>query len=205
MTKLTQQTAALAAAFQALTLIIDIARRGRADPTLVSTCMQGLLKPYQPNVAALYGGVRALRPGMVALRAQLERPKDVELTRYAIALLHLESKLRKQPERLQAITAGLERARRQIEFFGGQPSAGTYAALASLYSEQISDLRPRIMIAGERSHLEQTSNTDLIRALLLAAIRAISLWRDRGGSRLDLLFRRRRMLTAVNELLGHEA
>lgn len=204
MTRQIQQVAALAAAFQALTLIIDIARRGRADPALVNACLHGLLKPYQPNVAALYGGVRALRTGLLALREQLDRPKDMDLTRYAVAVLHLERKLRNQPARLQAIAAGLERARRQLEFFGGQPSPATFGALASLYVEHVSDLRPRIMIAGERLHLERPHNVDQIRALLLAAIRAISFWREQGGSRLDLLFRRRRLLGAINELLGDD-
>ena len=200
MHKQEQQVVALAAAFQGLGQVVEIARRGRADPALVNICLQGLLQPYQPDVSAIYGGVRALRPGLLLLIEQLSQPTNVELTRYTVALLQLESALRKQPKRMQAISSDLEHVRRQATFFDGLSSGSTQAALSRIYSEHVSTLRPRVMVAGERSYLEQPHNADTIRALLLAGIRAVTLWRANGGRRLDLLFRRGRLVGIAREL-----
>lgn len=196
------QVLALAAAFQAISLIADIARHGRADQPLVQVCLQGLVQPYQADMAHLYGGPAQLRPGLINLRAQLTHARDPDLMRYAAGLLHLENRLRRQPQRLQEIAAGLEKARRQAEYFSGPTSPPVIAALAHLYSEQVSSLRPRIIITGEREYLEQPQNADLIRALLLAALRALAFWRQHGGSRLGLLFRRNSLLEAVDHLLA---
>lgn len=198
--RLHQQVVALAAALQALALIIDVARHGKTDPALTAVCLQGLLRPYQPDIARLYGGARQLKAGLTTLREQLTQPRDMELTRYLIAILHLEARLRKQPTRLQAISAGLEHARRQAEYFDGLTTGTVHASLARLYTEHVSNLRPRVIVAGERAHLEQPQNVDLIRALLLAAVRAVTLWREAGGSRLDLIFRRRKLLQMADEL-----
>lgn len=196
------QVLALAAAFQAISLVLDIAHRGRADGALVRSCLQGLVRPYQPNLAYLYGGVEQLRPGLITLRAQLGHAQDREFTRYAVVLLHLEGRLRRQPGRLEAVGAGLERTRRQAEYFDDINSGPVIAALAHLYSEQISPLRPRVMVTGERAYLEQAQNADLIRALLLAALRAFSFWREKGGSRLSLILRRRAVLQTADALLA---
>lgn len=197
-----EQALALAAAFQAVSLIVDIARHGRADQALVRTCLQGLVLPYQGDVASLYGGATQLRPGLINLRAQLTHARDPDLMRYAAGLLHLENRLRQQSARLQGIAEGLEKAKRQAEYFDGPTSAPVIAALAHLYSEHVSSLRPRIMINGERAYLEQPQNADLIRALLLSALRALAFWRQHGGSRLKLLLRRSALLETVDGLLA---
>jgi high frequency lysogenization protein len=196
------QVLALAAAFQAISVVVDIARHGRADGALVRSCLQGLIQPYRPDLAGLYGGIGQLRPGLIALRAQLTHAQDREFTRYAVVMLHLESRLRRQPARLEAIGAGLERVRRQAEYFDDLDSGPVIAALAHLYSEHISVLRPRIMVMGERAYLEQAQNADLIRALLLAALRAFSFWHQKGGSRIGLIFRRGGMLRTLDALLA---
>jgi high frequency lysogenization protein len=197
-----EQVLALAAAFQAISLVGDLARHGRADSALVRGCLQGLVLPYQPDIASLYGGVEQLRPGMIALKAQLAHPRDMTFTRYAAVLLHLERRLRRQPARLNGIAAGLERVRRQAEYFDGPNSGPVVAALAHIYSEHISTLRPRVLVTGERVYLEQAQNADLIRALLLAALRAFSFWRQKGGSRIGLIVRRGALLRTLESLLA---
>lgn len=200
-----EQLLALAAAMQAISLVSDVARHGRIDLALARPCLQGLIQPYQNNVSPLYGGLMPLRPGLITLRAQLTDARDPELVRYLMVLLHLERRLRRQPDRLSMIADGLERARRQAEYFDSISSGPVIAALAHLYIEQISTLRPRVMITGEREHLGQTKNADLIRALLLSALRAISFWRQHGGSRLTLLFRRKAVLNALDAMLKQSA
>lgn len=195
-----RQTVALGALFQCLLTISMVARRGHADPALVQTCLSGLLRPYQDDLEALYGGRFALRPGLESLAEQLTQPRDVELTRYAVTLLHLEKRLSRQPTRLAALARGLAHAQRQAEYFDSLNVRPIIQHLASLYSEQISPLRPRVLVQGTRPFLEDPHNAELIRALLLAAIRAVSLWREAGGRRWQLLLRRHKLLACARGL-----
>ena len=98
------------------------------------------------------------------------------------------------------IEEGIEQAERQVEHFS-MTHENVIAALASIYSEQISPLSPRIMVEGSDGHLSNPTNAAKIRALLLAGIRAAILWRQCGGSRLQLLFKRRSYLDSAAALL----
>jgi len=62
-------------------------------------------------------------------------------------------------------------------------------------------LRPRIKVSADPVILENPGNQNLIRALLLAAIRAAVLWRQCGGGRLALVLRRRALVEAAGRLL----
>ncbi|ASK77693.1 hypothetical protein CF386_00610 [Paraphotobacterium marinum] len=57
---------------------------------------------------------------------------------------------------------------------------------ASIYSDLISNIQPRIQIIGKPENLKQIDNQKRIRALLLAAIRNTILWKQSGG--IGLLF-----------------
>ena len=196
-----RQLLALAAACQALGQVGEIARNGRGDPALINVCLAGLLEPYRQDIERIYNGLPGLRAGLTLLRTQLTEPRDVELTGYLLAILHLEQKLRRDPQRLQELAAGLEAARRQNEYFEGGNRAAVAGRLGELYGSTVGSLRPRIMVRGAREHLEQSHNADLIRALLLSAIRAASFWREHGGNRWQLLFSRRRLVADIDVLL----
>lgn len=71
------------------------------------------------------------------------------------------------------------------------------ASLAHAYSQTISRLNPRILVHGDPERLNDTDTANRIRALLLAGIRAAVLWRQTGGSRLKLLFRRKRIVESA--------
>lgn len=200
MTPLDSQTLALAAIFQALAEVRRLAREGRAETTTVAGCVAGLLNHYEGDVAGAYGGARTLIPGLRQLHRQLTQPGDMEVTRYAVVVLHLERKLVRDRQRLAVLAGGLEQARSQADYF--HPThENVIGRLADLYSETVSSLKPRIMIQGSREWLEDTRNANLIRALLLAAIRAATLWRDQGGSRFKLLFRRKQLLATTHRLI----
>lgn len=201
---LRNQTLALAAAMQALLSVVSIARRGHSRRSDTEPCLQGLLQTYEGDVEQLYGGVAPLRAGLEQLVEQLARPTDPELTRYLVAVIYLERRLRKQPEVLRRLGQGLDSARRQREYFGGY-NPNVVSNLGGLYGETISTLKPRIMVQGERAYLEQAANADQIRAQLLAAIRAISLWHEAGGTRWRLLFGRNKYLRVAEKLRSEAA
>ncbi|KAB7627507.1 high frequency lysogenization protein HflD [Alkalilimnicola sp. S0819] len=197
--QLQQQTAALAAIVMSLEQVLSIARHGRIDTAAFHTCLAGLLAPYEGDVLAAYGGVAALRPGLDSLATQLHRPDRPELSRYLILLLHLERKLARHRAMLAHLGDGLAQARQQREYFG-EGHENVVKNLAGLYTETVSTLRPKVMIQGERVYLQDAGNAERIRALLLAGVRAASLWRAQGGSRLKLLFRRAQLLENLERL-----
>ena len=197
--KTREQTLALAALFQALAEIRRIARHGQGNPEDIETCINGLLNPFEGSIGDAYGGDVRLLPGVQRLRTQLSDPQDNELTRYAVLLMHLERKLMRRRAMLGELGEGLEQARRQAEHF--HPShENVLGRLADLYSNTVSTLRPQVMIQGERQWLEDTRNVNQVRALLLAAIRAITFWRNAGGSRWRLIMGRNRLLQSTEQL-----
>ena len=61
-----------------------------------------------------------------------------------------------------------------------------------IYTEYIGIIRPRVVVSGKKEFLEK--NSSLIRALLLSGIRAAFLWNHYGGSKWQLMFRRKEIL-----------
>lgn len=191
---------ALAALYQAVAEVRELAEHGRCNQTAAETCLAGLLESYSGNVAETYGGPAMLEPGLQRLRQQLVNPQDMDQTRYVIMVMHLERKLVKREDMLATLSEGLEQVRRQRDYFG-EINENVVGRLADLYADTISELRPRIMVQGQRQWLDDARNADMVRALLLAAIRAATLWRLSGGSRFRLIFGRNRLTRTAAKLL----
>ncbi|MGB2971488.1 MAG: high frequency lysogenization protein HflD [Candidatus Competibacter sp.] len=192
---------ALAGVLQAAELVREIARRGQANSEDSEACLESLLKIDAASSSDVYGGLQRLRSGLRLLEQQLGNPRDMELTRYAVALLGLERKLARRTDLLKAIGAGLEEVMQNLAHFPLNHS-NTVARFADLYLKNISTLSPRIMVNGDPVHLNNSENANRIRALLLAGIRASTLWRQSGGGRLTLLLRRNPLLRETRMLLA---
>lgn len=192
---------ALAGMMQAIDLVRHIAQRGQASADDTATCLNSLLQIDAASSTAIYGGAARLHTGLRLLEQQLEQPRDLELTRYAVALLGLERKLARRPNLLAAIRAGIEDTIRNLSHFPVDHS-NTIARFADLYINSLSTLTPRIMVNGDPIHLNNPDNANRIRALLLAGIRAAILWRQSGGGRLTLLLRRNPLLRETRRLLA---
>lgn len=199
------QTLALAGIFQVARLVQQIARDGQASGAVVESCLESLFKIDSHSVVDVFGSPAAMTLGLKCLKQQLSADnakQDMEITRYVIALLHLEKKLSKSSAMLNQITQGLEKTRNQMSYFD-LTHENVLASLGGIYQDTISQLTPRILVQGEHSFLSQQANANKIRALLLSGIRAAVLWRQCGGSRLRLLFGRKGYLeTAENILKG---
>ncbi len=199
---LTNQTIALAGLSLAVQLVRNIARTGSADADDLETCILSLLKINADNVPEVYGGLARLKNGLRLLEKQLGSPDsvDTELARYAAALVYLEDKYRGRPNMQKTVRSGLERATAQAAHFSATHE-NVLAGLADLYQNSISQLQPRIVVQGERHYLENPSNANKIRALLLAGIRSAWLWRQCGGSRLGFLLNRGKLRNEARRLL----
>lgn len=196
------QILALAGLFQAIGQVQRIATHGRADSYRIEPCVRALLGTYESDLAALYGGREALAPGLHLLVEHLQRPDQAELTRYLIAILHLERKVTRQRQCLTRVISGLRHAANQADYFGSPLHASVVRNIGALYSDTVSKLRPRIMVQGERGYLEEEHNAALIRTLLLAAIRSASLWRQLGGGRMSLIIGRKRLVELARAQLA---
>jgi high frequency lysogenization protein len=197
---------ALAALFQAVSLVKDAAWQGRCDGEEFRTMVGSLFSFEAEGIDGIYGNVHRLRRGMELVASQLQsggRGGDMELTRYAVGLLFLERKLMKQPEMVNRLREGIQSAERQRDYFDDLTHASVVSALAQTYQDTISELGPRILVQGEQAHLSNEDNAARIRTLLLAGIRAAVLWRQAGGSRWRLLFSRSGLLREARAIMAH--
>lgn len=201
---LTERTLALAGLFQACAAVRHVAQEGKSLNDAVTTAIESLLKQDASSAEDVYGGVFHLQDGLQTLINQLDsdtRQRDVELTRYAVSVLYLERKLSKQSAMLATIGQGIEEANQQADYFA-PTHENVIARLADLYQQTISQLRPRILVSGDPAILANPDNAALIRSLLFSAIRSAVLWRQAGGSRWQLLFKRRAIVTEARQLLA---
>lgn len=197
------RTIALAAVIQAVHLVHNIAVSGRADPDEVTTILSSLLVTDADSTEAVYGGLSKLSTGIEQLRIQLvERKSNHEVTQlqYAVNVLRLERQLEKYSPVMDIISREIEQLPQHIEYFGEINNQQVIARLADIYKRTISDLNPIIKVHGEADYLEMPNNANLIRALLLSAIRAAVIWRQKGGRRWHFIFQSKKIIEIVEEL-----
>ena len=199
-----RQVVALAGVFQAADLVGNIAWNGIRESDSCATLLNSIFKIDADAVEDIYGGVDKLRDGLVVLGGQLggsAEERDIQVARYTAQLLALQSKLAKNAPTMQNILDGILEAQDQLPSFGIN-HANIIARLADIYASNISRYSPRIMVAGDPTHLDNSNTASLIRALLLAGIRSAVLWRQSGGSRFKLLFYRNTYLRCTQSILG---
>jgi high frequency lysogenization protein len=201
-TAYTDRMLALAGLFQAARLAQQLAREGRAEASTLAASVQSLLIIDAPTTESVYGGAQGVRPGLELLRDKLAGgntdTSDVEIARYVIGMIHLESQLRRRPEMQDAVRRGIEATREQMKFFEAAENGETLhprlvEKLAELYTQTISTLTPRIMVNGEHGHLSNPLIAAKVRAALFAGIRSAFLWHQLGGNRWQLLISRKKI------------
>ena len=199
------RTIALAATLQACGLVRKLAYKDNADEGEVRTMLESLFMNEASSIQQIYGDLSSLKTGFTLLTALLRNPgqskESMEISRYLIALMQLEGRLNKDSETGNKLIQGLENIKRQQDYFDDALNNSIVTNLGELYQESISKLGPKIIIKGEQ---EQLSNPDVaarIRALLLSGIRSAVLWRQAGGGRFKLMFRRRQMIEQAEAFL----
>ena len=200
---LKDQCIALAGIYQAVRLVQLTAQGERRDADATQASLQSIFNTDPESVIAVYGDPRALVVGLQTLVSQLaneDKQRDMVLTGYVVTLMHLERKLSGQPDLLARLAEAIEKIKGEINA-SDEVSPEISNALASVYTDTISTLQPRIMVKGEESVLRNVDSQNMIRALLLAGMRATVLWKQCGGSRIRLIFQRRRILETCRLLL----
>ena len=195
-------TLALAGITQATILVEQVAKTGYVQQDAYKCSIESLLDLNPVNTLAVYGGdVQNLRLGLETLRDMLQgKHKHQDAMRYSLGALHLQRKLAANKDMLKLLGTRLNQAAQQAEHFSSIHE-NVIGNLGNIYSETISTFRFRIQVMGDQSYLSQQRIANQIRALLLAAIRSATLWRQLGGNRWQLLLQRKAIADTVDQLL----
>lgn len=189
---------ALAGLAQALREVRRVAETGQSDGAVLATAMDSVFRLDAPTPEAVYGRAADLAPGLRLLGDYLgNRGQDAALARLALTVLQLERRFSGSPDTTRAVGQGVARIARQAEQLGDPTHPDVLTAMAKLYAETISHLRPRIMVQGNPHYLGQAGVVAEIRSLLMAALRSAVLWRQLGGSLWDFLLARRALGQAL--------
>lgn len=198
---LRNQAVALSGLMQCCRLVRELAREGRVNEDQFACALEPVFMLDATSVDEVYGSADCRQAALSTLRSQLgagDGARDLEATRYAATLLHLERKLMRRSELVTTLREGLEAACRQREHFSTTHD-NVVARLADLYGETLSTLKPKVMVRGESHFLENPTTANRVRALLLSGVRSAVLWRQCGGTRLKLILGRNRLLTAARQ------
>jgi high frequency lysogenization protein len=195
--------------YQAAQMVYDLATTGRTDDTAFKTTLNSLFSDQPEDTLAVFGGkVENIQVGVRTLLAQMSsdmavQNRNIEVTRYVLSMIILEKKLNQLEGKMDRIFSMLETAKTQRQHFG-ELHENVIASLARTYTENVSDVHPRVMVNGKHGHLQNPAVANKIRALLLAGIRASTLWRQVGGSRWGLIWSRKKYLRAAQSLLREQ-
>ncbi len=193
------QTLALAGLMHATWLVRQVARNHRVDDEQLAIALRPVFELDPHSTEAVYGDAASRHAMLAVLRSQLGAgagPRDMEVTRYAATLMHIERKLVRRDDLMRALREGIEAARTQREHFG-ITHENLVGRLGDLYAATVSTLQPRVVVQGEAMTLTDPATANRVRALLLAGMRSTVLWRQSGGSRLKLVFGRQRLIAAT--------
>ena len=199
MNKAEKQTLALASIFQTTALVHQLASTGQCDNHSNKASLNSIVS-QSDDVDEIFSSPEDLRVGFESLKTLLEK-KPISMQNimlYSTALINLEKKLMKKPQLLTQISAEIDHIKKQ-DFFDIHHS-NSIARLAELYKNTLGSLNPTILVRGEQIYLTNRHTANHIRALLLAGIRAVSLWKSQGGKTWHLLLNKKKTLRYVNSL-----
>lgn len=197
-----ERAMAFAGILQAIMQVQKLARSGESDIDELKASLQSILITNPESTEEVYGSQAQLQSGYQAILNQLgdSSQKDVEVTRYLVGILALERKLSRQDNALGMLGERFTQVQRQLHHFEITDEQ-VIANFASIYSDVISNLGPKIQISGNPVHLQQNLVQHKIRALLLSAMRSAVLWRQLGGKRRHLVFARKAILDIAKKSL----
>lgn len=200
---LEHQTISLAGLFMATELVQKIANTGEYDEGVMRIVLESLFTLDADSVPAVFGGKQNIRSGLQRLVSQLagsEAKPDMQITRYALTLLKLELKLKPASPVMERIRRGLQEAEKMRAHYDTLDPQ-IISLLADVYSKNISDLSPRVIVHGNEDYLKTESHANAIRACLLAGVRSAVLWRQCGGTRWKLVTSRQKYVNLASREL----
>jgi high frequency lysogenization protein len=201
-----ERVVALAGLVQAAHLVSTIARTGLVSQNSLDTSLNSIFVTNPERTIDVFGGTSGIALGVkiaTDLVKQFNLAAHGDVIRYSLALIQLERKLAGYPESLRELGArvSLIDERRMLDV-NQRPiiDLELVANLADLYQVVLGGFEPRINVLGRQNHLQNESNINKIRALLLAGLRSAVLWHQLGGRRWHLVLARKPIVTALSSL-----
>jgi high frequency lysogenization protein len=207
--QLQERLLALAGVFQAARLVQQLAREGRAERAPFRASVHSVLMLDAEHTAEVYGGIQGVALGLTLVRDKLggaTTPSDLEMAKYAMNTVQLAGALQRRPQLAESIRTGVRAIESQMAFFEHDDDPGAHPRLveklADLYAQTLSTVSPRVVVNGEQGFLANPTTAAGVRAALFAGVRSAVLWRQLGGSRLQLIFQRKAIATEATRLLA---
>lgn len=200
----TNQVIALAGIVQAVSTMDELAKTGFLNTQQFKTAVNSLFDLNPASAESVFGSTTELEKGLSTLISLLGSRKDKDLTTligYCLGIFHLQKRLAKNKKMMATVGERLDKAQNQVNHFGITHD-NVIANLAEIYSTTVSTFPFRIQVIGEYQHLQQQRVANQVRVLLLAAIRAATLWRQLGGRRWHLLIYKKTLLNTAEQLLA---
>ncbi|PHM33439.1 high frequency lysogenization protein HflD [Xenorhabdus innexi] len=198
-------TLALAGICQSARLVQQLAHEGQCDADAFEATLNSVLNMNPTSTLDVFGNEAGnLRTGLDAVMGMLNGTNSglsAELTRYTLSLMALERRLSKNPAAADELSKRISQLERQQAYFEPM-SEGMLNSLAGIYVDVISPLGPRIQVTGSPDILRNTLVQAKVRAALLAGIRSTVLWQQVGGSRLQFMFSRQRLVRQAKDILA---
>ena len=197
------QTIALAAVYQAASLAHELANSGTIrDPKGWEASLNSLYKIDAASTADVFNNdMSGLAMGLNAMIKSFNKDSHyINIIKYTITLLSLQGKLSSRDDMIDKIGQGLNGSK-VLQTADDMLNDAVITKLANIYSQTISQMQPRVIVAGQPFHLKNPATTEKIRAVLLAGIRAAMLWRQVGGTQLQLIFKRKAYIEEAKSLL----
>ena len=114
-------------------------------------------------------------------------------------MLYLERRFAADAQMMAVVHSRLEHTSFRAEHFASHVNDLCHS-VSGIYQDTLSNLKFRIKVNGSAQHLRNPQTADIIRAVLLAGLRAAFLWRQLGGRRWKLVIQRKQMLEASQKL-----
>lgn len=197
-----EQVLALAGVAQVARLVDQISKSGDYPPEFLTPSINSLFVFDPQSTVEVYGGVPNLKLGLQNLAnilASREAADAQDVVRYMFSILHLERKFASDSAMTAVVHSRLEHTRIKSDHFANHVHEVCHS-LSGIYQDTLSTYKFRIKVSGSAQQLQNETNADIIRALLLAGIRSAFLWRQLGGARWKLMLQRKKMLHVAQNL-----
>lgn len=197
---------ALANVCHSAQLVQQLACSGRCSEVALQHMLANLSYSFPSlAMAKLAENSHQLKCGLQSLNGLLiqptAQPASKMITYYVLGLLILERRLNSNEpvkakfyDRIQTLT-------RQRQFYAEDP-VSLIQVTGAIYTDLISPLGPRIQIKGEQSLLKQPYVQSKIRTALLSGLYSAIWWRSLGGNRLQLIFKRQKLIKHTQSILA---
>ena len=197
-----QQLIALAGVAQAARLVDQISKTGSCSSEFLTASIHSLFRFESDSALDIYSDLASIKLGLQNLTAILSRGREQQhpdTVRYLFGLLYLERKFVGDASMMTVVRSRLEHTQFRSEHFTDDIYSLCHS-ISGIYQDTLSQLNFRIQVTGSEQHLKNERNADMIRAALLAGIRAAFLWRQLGGRRWKLMWQRQALLRRAQAL-----